>query len=270
MSDANILQPSPAFTTTCSSASNDLLKLGQVQASKSSTVDSVKKASAGLEALDVLGKSVLQQSLSASTAPTADWTPRQTQSVQPKIPMNQMSKTSAVGLGQLSTSVTTAAIQPQPSTVTQQQAFDSPKSDSGLMPLTDIFVPLETIQPGGLAPIVAYDKNSLKIMFHFGKDRPRPDVQVVAVSVMSHNSSPVKGFVFQAAVPKVMKVKLQPASATDLPAYNPILPPAAITQVMLIAHRPQDKVLLKFKITYSLKDAMVTDVGEVQFTDNNM
>jgi len=32
-----------------------------------------------------------------------------------------------------------------------------------------------------------------------------------------------------------MKIKLQPASATDLPAYNPILPAAAITQVMLIA-----------------------------------
>jgi len=36
-----------------------------------------------------------------------------------------------------------------------------------------------------------------------------------------------------------MRVKLQPASATDLPAHNPILPPAAITQVMLIARRPQ-------------------------------
>jgi len=32
-----------------------------------------------------------------------------------------------------------------------------------------------------------------------------------------------------------MKIKLQPASATDLPAHNPILPAAAITQVMLIA-----------------------------------
>jgi len=32
-----------------------------------------------------------------------------------------------------------------------------------------------------------------------------------------------------------MRIKLQPASATDLPAYNPILPAAAITQVMLIA-----------------------------------
>ena len=33
-----------------------------------------------------------------------------------------------------------------------------------------------------------------------------------------------------------MKVKLQPPTATDLPAYNPILPPAAITQVLLIAN----------------------------------
>lgn len=33
-----------------------------------------------------------------------------------------------------------------------------------------------------------------------------------------------------------MKVKLQPASRSDLPVYNPILPPTAITQVMLIAN----------------------------------
>ena len=29
----------------------------------------------------------------------------------------------------------------------------------------------------------------------------------------------------------------------------------------------QDKILLKFKISYSLKDAMTTDIGEVQFPD---
>jgi len=33
-----------------------------------------------------------------------------------------------------------------------------------------------------------------------------------------------------------MKVKLQPPSATDLPAFNPILPPSAITQVLLLAN----------------------------------
>ena len=56
---------------------------------------------------------------------------------------------------------------------------------------------------GSLAPVVGYDKSGIKIILHFGKDRPRPDVQVIAVSTMSTNASAVKNFSFQAAVPKV-------------------------------------------------------------------
>jgi len=56
---------------------------------------------------------------------------------------------------------------------------------------------------GDHAPIVTYDKNNMKIVFHIGKDRPRPDVVVVAVSVTSSNTSSVKAFTFKAAVPKV-------------------------------------------------------------------
>lgn len=33
-----------------------------------------------------------------------------------------------------------------------------------------------------------------------------------------------------------MKVKLQPPSSTELPAFNPILPPAAVTQILLLAN----------------------------------
>lgn len=42
---------------------------------------------------------------------------------------------------------------------------------------------------------------------------------------------------------QTMRVKLQPPSGSDLPAFNPILPPAAITQVLLLAN-PQ-------KVTHS-------------------
>ena len=38
------------------------------------------------------------------------------------------------------------------------------------------------------------------------------------------------------SIPQVMKVKLQPPSSTELPAFNPILPPAAITQILLLAN----------------------------------
>lgn len=35
---------------------------------------------------------------------------------------------------------------------------------------------------------------------------------------------------------QMMKVRLQPPSGTELAPFNPILPPAAITQVMLLAN----------------------------------
>lgn len=37
-------------------------------------------------------------------------------------------------------------------------------------------------------------------------------------------------------ITQVMKVKLQPPSNTELPAFNPILPPAAVTQILLLAN----------------------------------
>ena len=57
---------------------------------------------------------------------------------------------------------------------------------------------------GSTPPLVIFEKNGIKIVFHFGKDRPRPDVQVIAISVMSTVQSPIKEFAFQAAVPKVI------------------------------------------------------------------
>uniref|UniRef100_A0A2C9JQL0 VHS domain-containing protein n=1 Tax=Biomphalaria glabrata TaxID=6526 RepID=A0A2C9JQL0_BIOGL len=133
-----------------------------------------------------------------------------------------------------------------------------------LLPLTDVFVPLEKIQPAPDIPsVTAYEKNNLKVMVHFTKDRPRPDVIAMVISTISTNSSPISGFVLQAAVPKTMKVKLQPPSATDFPAYNPILPPAAITQVMLVANPKKEKVRLKYKLSYTYNNELISDVGDI-------
>ena len=62
-----------------------------------------------------------------------------------------------------------------------------------------------SLQCAASSPVNAYDKNGLKIVIHTGKERPREDVLVMVVSVVSTNTVPVKGFVFQAAVPKVTK-----------------------------------------------------------------
>lgn len=122
--------------------------------------------------------------------------------------------------------------------------------------------------------MTVFDKHSLRVFFTFARDCPpsRPDVLVVIISMLSSAPTPVTNIRFQAAVPKVrllfsrspdgqtafgwsslipcpfffplcdfailqvMKVKLQPPSTTELPAFNPILPPAAVTQILLLAN----------------------------------
>lgn len=48
-----------------------------------------------------------------------------------------------------------------------------------------------------------------------------------------------------------MKVKLQPPSSTELPAFNPILSPAAITQILLLAN-PHKVIYVFNRIGYTL------------------
>ncbi|XP_046569663.1 ADP-ribosylation factor-binding protein GGA1-like isoform X2 [Haliotis rubra] len=239
-----------------------------VQASSASPgVSSQKVPVTAMADLDLLGQNLLQQSLGGKEQrnhfPPQQTTPK-------KMTMNQLAAVSANQASQSApgTQPTLLTLANQNSS-SQSTAIVNPilpgnVASQELLPLTDIFIPLENIKPAtDMAPVTAYDKNSVKTVIHLATDKPRPDVLVMVLSTLSTNTSPIKKFVFQAAVPKVMKVKLQPPSASDLPAYNPILPPAAITQVMLIANPKREKIRLKYKVTYSLNENNVTDTGDI-------
>ncbi|XP_008071515.1 ADP-ribosylation factor-binding protein GGA3 [Carlito syrichta] len=131
--------------------------------------------------------------------------------------------------------------------------------------LANVHVPLESIKPSSALPVTAYDKNGFRILFHFAKECPpgRPDVLVVVVSMLNTAPLPVKSIVLQAAVPKSMKVKLQPPSGTELSPFSPIQPPAAITQVMLLANPLKEKVRLRYRLAFALGEQLSTEVGEV-------
>ncbi|NXD41822.1 GGA3 protein, partial [Copsychus sechellarum] len=131
--------------------------------------------------------------------------------------------------------------------------------------LTNVHVPLESIKPSSALPVTAYDKNGFRILLHFARECPpgRSDVLVVVVSMLNTAPLPVRNIVLQAAVPKSMKVKLQPPSGTELSPFNPIQPPAAITQVMLLANPSKEKVRLRYRLTFTLGDQPSTEVGEV-------
>ncbi|XP_039880605.1 ADP-ribosylation factor-binding protein GGA3-like isoform X1 [Simochromis diagramma] len=162
----------------------------------------------------------------------------------------------------------------------KSQADDSPllRSLSPVLPLSqsspgrgqevslaNVFVPLDTIKPSKVCPVTAYDKNGVRVLLHFATDFPpgRPDVLVMVASMLNTATQPVKNIVLQAAVPRTMKVKLQPPSGTELASFNPILPPAAITQIMLLANPLKEKVRMRYKLGFTLGDQPFTEVGEV-------
>ncbi|XP_051753070.1 ADP-ribosylation factor-binding protein GGA3a [Ctenopharyngodon idella] len=175
-----------------------------------------------------------------------------------------------------------AGITPVPSAVTsakpQSFAPDSPlfRSLSPTLPtsqspsgsdisLNSVFVPLEAIKPSKECPVTAYDKDGVRVLLHFATDHPpgRPDVLVIVVSMLNTAPLLVRNVVLQAAVPKSMRVKLQPPSGTEMVPFNPFMPPSSITQIMLLANPLKEKVRMRYKLTFILGDRQVTESGEI-------
>ncbi|XP_063797529.1 ADP-ribosylation factor-binding protein GGA1 [Pseudophryne corroboree] len=214
--------------------------------SLSQTAPQVYKA---LDELDLLGKTLLQQSLPASTLHVRWEKPQQKPSLR-----DLQSKSAPQPPPVLGDHLPMGAEQPAPFPV---------KTD---LSLTNVTVPLESIRPSSILPVTVYDQRSFRVLFHFAQDAPpgRPDVLIVVLSMLSTAPLPVTGISFQAAVPKVMKVKLQPASGSELPAFNPILPPSAVSQVLLLANPTQERVRLRYKLAYTQGEETFEEMGDVE------
>ncbi|CAF0913471.1 unnamed protein product [Didymodactylos carnosus] len=163
----------------------------------------------------------------------------------------------------------------------KQQSLTSSSTTAGdsssmndILPLTNVNVPLETIKPSNHSPVTLLEKTShgLKCILHFARDSPRTDILVSVLSVTNTSmTNQIKQFIIQAAVPKTMRAKLQTPSGSDLPVYNPILPSTAITQVMLIANPKNDKIRLRYRISYQINDDTHIETGDFdQFPSNDL
>uniref|UniRef100_A0AAQ5ZJI1 Golgi associated, gamma adaptin ear containing, ARF binding protein 2 n=1 Tax=Amphiprion ocellaris TaxID=80972 RepID=A0AAQ5ZJI1_AMPOC len=118
---------------------------------------------------------------------------------------------------------------------------------------------------GQLEPITLHNRAGIHVSLHFAKDCPpgHPGVAVAVLSAVNTSALHVKDFMFQAAVPKTMLVKLQPASRTQLPPYKPLLPPPAVSQVILLANPHRRKVRLRYKLTLTHGDQQLNETGDV-------
>ena len=124
----------------------------------------------------------------------------QTQSLNKNLSLNeiQLQKTNTNNNSNFQNNHVTAAESTTTTTTTTNT------SDSSFNALNTLFVKLEDIKPGSVGPMNLYEKNNLKIVLHFARDSPSPNIHVVVISVTSSNaSSSLRNFSFQAAVPKV-------------------------------------------------------------------
>ncbi|NXH55213.1 GGA2 protein, partial [Rhabdornis inornatus] len=131
--------------------------------------------------------------------------------------------------------------------------------------LENLFVPLNSVTPSTIHPLTVYDRDGFKAMLHFSRDPApgRPDVLVMVLSMLSTSAHPIKDIVFQAAVPKTMQIKLQPASGSELPAFNPLLPPAVLSQVLLLANPHKDPIRLRYSLLFTQGLQPFSAAGEV-------
>uniref|UniRef100_A0A5F8GSK4 Golgi associated, gamma adaptin ear containing, ARF binding protein 1 n=1 Tax=Monodelphis domestica TaxID=13616 RepID=A0A5F8GSK4_MONDO len=207
-------------------------------------------SSSGLDDLDLLGKTLLQQSL----PPESQQVRWEKQQPAPRLTLRDLQNKSSTSAPTLLASGSCDPLSPP-----------RPPEPAQEISLANLTVPLESIRPSSILPVTVYDQHGFRVLFHFARDPlpSRPDVLVVVVSMLSTAPKPIRNIVFQSAVPKVMKVKLQPPSGTELPAFNPIVHPTAITQVLLLANPQKEKVRLRYKLTFTMGDQTYNEMGGV-------
>ncbi|XP_027897937.1 ADP-ribosylation factor-binding protein GGA1-like isoform X1 [Xiphophorus couchianus] len=214
-----------------------------------------------LDELDLLGKALLQQSLPPEGL-QVKWDKQQT-----KLTLRDLQTKS--GINASTPPVVALAADPSGSGLGGTLLDKSPAHEATPPPeasLAGVFVPLESIKPSSLLPITVFDGHSLRVLFHFARDSPpsRPDVLVVIISMLSSAPIPATNIHFEATAPKSVGVKLQPPSGSELPAFNPILPPAAVTQILLLANPNKEKIQLQYRLSFSMGEQEHSESGSVE------
>lgn len=115
--------------------------------------------------------------------------------------------------------------------------------------------------PAAPEPFVVFEKGGLCIRFALSKDPSNPSVSAVEASFSNANASPLTDLVFQAAVPKYMKMQIQPATGNMVPPANS----GTVKQQIKLANsmHGQKNIAMRIKVEYSIDGNKVAETGEV-------
>ncbi|XP_010264821.1 PREDICTED: AP-1 complex subunit gamma-2-like [Nelumbo nucifera] len=118
---------------------------------------------------------------------------------------------------------------------------------------------------GGNGPvypsIVAFQSNSLKIMFSFSKQPGNPQTTFILATFTNMSSNAYMDFVFQAAVPKFVQLHLDPASSNTLPASGS----ESVTQSLRVTNSQhgQKPLAMRIRIAYKVNNQDVLEQGQI-------
>ena len=229
----------------------------------------------GLEELDFLGEAELRRHLASKSPQFAK---------REKLPMNKMQQMTreqdltpslpTVNMASANKTVkddnsdkVDKSLEEVPTAVNDQTVDASAVNNQSTtdFKLSDLNISLQDIKPGSIPPVTLQSEDDgVTIVLNFGRDKPKPRVTAVVITMINKSSSPISDLELKVAVPKGCKVKLQSPSGSSLPAHNPFVPPSAITQVMLILNPEGKKISLKYVLSYIQDGDTQTEMGEAK------
>lgn len=175
-------------------------------------------------------------------------------------------------------------LQPSPMTMASQPMFNNsvPVQTNDL--LADIFAPASSLPLSPQPPVnvfsppgvpvftpaaaptnpsfKAFEKNGLAVVFELSKPNPsNPASTTILCRFANQNPTPISNLVFQAAVPKFLKLEM-------LPPTNTVIPPnsnGAVTQEIRVTNSMQGEksIMLKLKVGFTSNGQNIEDLTQV-------
>eukprot|EP00744_Colponema_vietnamica_P001407 GILI01002325.1.p1 GENE.GILI01002325.1~~GILI01002325.1.p1 ORF type:complete len:169 (+),score=64.36 GILI01002325.1:76-507(+) len=132
---------------------------------------------------------------------------------------------------------------------------------SGLDLLGGFGAPAAPAAASQFPPSVAFDSRGVKIVFEFSKQPGQPDTTIVNAKFVNSTPATLSEFIFQAAVPKYLKLTMNPATSSVVPGNSN----GQVTQKIIVQNSMQGEkpLLMKIKVDYNVNGQPVSEQGQV-------
>lgn len=114
-----------------------------------------------------------------------------------------------------------------------------------------------------IPPVVAYDRGGVRVVLSFEKPSPglSPGLTTVHAEYSNEGETAVEDFALQAAVPKYMQLRMEPASSSLLPARGAGV--AVQSLFLLNSLHGQKGVAMRLRVAYRRGEEQVAEQVEV-------